>query len=59
VERAASSITASEGQNLEVEMTSMAIINWLNIDRPKFSENIELGMGFLMSKINGGKFGST
>ena len=38
VEGAASSITSSSGTNLLIETTSLALINWLNIDPGFFSE---------------------
>lgn len=53
--------------NLELETTSLAIINWLMLDRsrgeleePLFSNNIEKGIKFIVSSIeDGGRMGST
>ena len=60
VEGAESSITSSRGSALLLETTSLAVVNWLNQDPSAFSEQIDLGVGFLLSSIkDGGRFGST
>lgn len=60
VEGAESSITNSRGQSLLLETTSLALINWLDLDPSSYSKNIDLGVGFILSSIkNGGRFGST
>lgn len=60
VEGAESSITNSRGQSLLLETTSLAVINWLDLDPSRYSKNIDLGVGYLLSSIkNGGRFGST
>jgi len=48
------------GNNLVVETTSLAVIDWLNIDAGKFSANIELSVGYLLKAVkDGGRYGST
>lgn len=43
-----------------METTSLAVINWLDLDPSRYSKNIDLGVGYLLSSIkNGGRFGST
>jgi hypothetical protein len=60
IEGAKTSITASRGNNLLVETTSLAVINWLNIDSSKYAEKIDLSIGFLMKSVkDGGRYGST
>ena len=60
VEGAKSSITNSRGQSLLLETTSLAAVNWLNLNPSKFSKEIDLSIGFIMSSIkSGGRFGST
>ena len=60
VEGAQTSITSSNGESLLLETTSIAIINWLNQDSSLFSQEIDLGVEFVLSKIkDGGRFGST
>ena len=60
VEGAQSSITNSRGKSLLLETTSLAALNWLNLNPSKFSKNIDLSIGFILGSIkNGGRFGST
>lgn len=60
VEGAKSSITSSQGQNLLVETTSLAMMDWIDIDAAVFAPQIELAMKFLLSSMkNGGSYGST
>lgn len=60
VEGAESSITCSNGDSLTIETTSIALINWLNQDSSLFSQEIDLGIEYILSKIkDGGRFGST
>jgi len=60
VEGAKSSITNSRGKSLLLETTSLAVINWLDLDPSKYSKNIDLAIGFILSSVkNGGRFGST
>lgn len=60
VQGAISSITSSNGDNLLVETTSLAVLNWLNIDTSRYSVNIELAIGYLMKSVkDGGRYGST
>ena len=60
VEGAESSITSSRGNSLLLETTSLAVINWLNQGPSVFTEQIDLGIGFLLQSIkDGGRFGST
>ncbi len=55
-----SSITSSSGESLIIETTSLAVIDWLNLDAAAFASNIELGIGYLLTKVkDGGRFGST
>lgn len=43
-----------------METTSLAVINWLDLDPSKYSKNIDLAIGFILNSIkNGGRFGST
>lgn len=48
VEGAASSITSSGGKNLVVETTSLAALNWMDVDAGQFAPQVELAVGFLM-----------
>jgi len=60
VEGAETSITSSNGESLVIETTSIALINWLNQDSAIFSQEIDLGIEYILSKIkDGGRFGST
>ena len=60
VEGAETSITSSNGESLIIETTSIALINWLNQDSAVFSQEIDLGIEYILSKIkDGGRFGST
>lgn len=60
VEGAETSITSSNGESLVIETTSIALINWLNQDSAVFSQEIDLGIEYILSKIkDGGRFGST
>ncbi len=57
VEGAATSITRSGGQALEIETTSLAILAWLR--SPAHTARVEKAMGWLTSACKGGAFGST
>jgi len=60
VEGAETSITSSNGESLVIETTSIALINWINQDSAIFSQEIDLGIEYILSKIkDGGRFGST
>jgi len=60
VEGAETSITSSNGESLVIETTSIALINWINQDSAVFSQEIDLGIEYILSKIkDGGRFGST
>jgi alpha-2-macroglobulin-like protein len=60
VEGAVSSITNSRGNNLIVETTSLALINWLNIDPSTYGNQIDLAIAFILKQTkDGGRFGST
>ncbi len=54
------SITSSSGESLVIETTSLAVVSWMNLDAAAFATNIELAIGYLLTKIkDGGRFGST
>ncbi len=60
VEGASTSIPNSKGQSLVIETTSLAVVNWMNLDPAAFATNIELAIGYLLTKIkDGGRFGTT
>lgn len=43
-----------------VETTSIAVLNWMNIDKLKFHENIKRGIEFIKNRVKkGGCYGST
>jgi hypothetical protein len=48
VQGAATSITSSFGNTLDIETTSLAMLAWLDISPSKFSKQIELAFGFLL-----------
>jgi len=43
----------SEGLNLKLETTAMAIITWMN-DEDKYSDNIKKAIDFIVSKVKRG-----
>lgn len=57
---AKSSITSSNGRNLDIETTSLAALTWMNLAAGRYSAQIELASGFLMKAVEkGGRYGST
>jgi len=54
---AATSITGSGGESLEVETTSLAILAWLS--SPKHTGNVETAIRWLGGRCKGGRFGAT
>jgi hypothetical protein len=54
---AATSITRSGGDSLEVETTSLAVLAWLRA--PEHTKNVEAAMRWLAERCQGGRFGST
>ncbi|KAJ3449060.1 macroglobulin / complement [Anaeramoeba flamelloides] len=56
VKRSMSSITNSQGSNLSVETTSVAMLLWLEHN---MAENVIMTNKFIHSKNNNGRFGST
>lgn len=57
---AESSVTGSQGRNLDVETTSLALLGWLKADRPgEFSDNIQNAVKWLHQQRRGsGSFGN-
>ena len=53
------SITSSQGSNLEIETTAVSIISWMNNQR-KYSTNIEKAVQWIVTQVKGGgRYGST
>ncbi len=57
VRGAATSITRSGGECLEIETTSLAILAWLRV--PEMQGNAEKAATWLFERCKGGRFGST
>lgn len=57
VRGAATSITRSGGECLEIETTSLAILAWLRV--PELAGNVERAATWLFERCKGGRFGST
>lgn len=51
-------ITMSSGLNLDIETTAMAALAWLN-DVPRYSQNIENAINYMVSVIELGQYGTT
>ena len=57
VRGAATSITRSGGECLEIETTSLAVLAWLRV--PEMQGNVEKAATWLFERCKGGRFGST
>lgn len=57
VEGAKTTITRSGGSSLLIETTSLAVLAWLA--DPAYAANVEMGMKWLCSECEGGRFGAT
>jgi alpha-2-macroglobulin-like protein len=57
VSGAATSITGSGGESLDIETTSLAILAWL--PSPTHVKNVEAAMTWLAARCKSGRFGST
>jgi hypothetical protein len=54
------SITGSQGRDLLIETTSLAVLGWLKANRPiEFQHNIQVGVQWLSQQRQTGGFGST
>jgi len=50
----------SGGISLQLETTSLTLINWIIQDKDLFAKEIELGVKFVVSSMSkGGRYGST
>lgn len=58
VENAATSITGSGGDSLEIETTSLALLAWLRDDE-QWAAQVETSIRWLFEKSKSGRFGST
>ncbi|MFO0934749.1 MAG: MG2 domain-containing protein [Planctomycetota bacterium] len=54
---AATSITRSGGESLDLETTSLAVLAWLRV--PEFTKEVERGMAWIATRCKAGRFGST
>lgn len=54
---AATSITRSGGESLDLETTSLAVLAWLRL--PEFTQATERGMAWIATRCKAGRFGST
>ena len=54
---AATSITRSGGESLDLETTSLAVLAWLRV--PEFTQEVERGMAWIATRCKAGRFGST
>lgn len=58
--KAEMSVVRSRGKGLILETTAISVINWISQDKDAFRENIEKGIGFIVSSIErGGRFSTT
>ena len=56
--QAKTSITSSGGESLDIEVTSITILVWLE-EYEKYTMQVENAMNWLSSRCADGKFGST
>jgi hypothetical protein len=57
---AQASITGSQGRDLDVETTALAILGWLKADRPEFNANLQSAVKWLgQQRRSAGSYGGT